>query len=137
MPTNKTGFVRFYNIIGTDRVAASLYESGELASTHGTVTTIGSRCYGLVGTRVLPKEVEVLPVGPERSAAIGALRSHQWHVIEKVIDRVTKDPAISDHCERTTPKYEGYGFAWNDPVFAAYVSDCEAPAGDFYVEWTE
>lgn len=137
--TKRTGLVHFYRIIGTARVVAVVLEPGSLTGTHSSVTTVGGKWYGYLGTRVLPADVEAMPVGKERTAKVDAYHIHQWHYIEKLIDRVMPHPEISDHCKRTDWKYEigTFGYVWNDQEFADYIAACDAPATYFPVEWTE
>lgn len=50
------------------------YEPSSIMGKHSTILHVEGQCYGAVGTRRLPAEIEALPVGLKRSAACDAFR---------------------------------------------------------------
>ncbi|TXH11820.1 MAG: hypothetical protein E6R03_13945 [Hyphomicrobiaceae bacterium] len=139
MLARKTGLVHFYRIIGTPTVVAEVLEPGDLVSTHSSITTVAGKWYGTLGTRVLPSEVHAIPRGDARLAAVQRHHDHQWHFIEKLIERAMLDPEIANHCKRTDWKYRIglFGYEWSDQIFADFLSSRDSSANYFTVEWTE
>ena len=136
MRRKRAGLVHFYRIIGTPTVVAEVLEPGDLASTHSSVTTVSGKWYGTLGTRVL-KEVEALPRGDARLAAVHRHRDHQVTWIHNLISKAAKDPTIAVHCDRTQPVYSMYRYEWSDQIFADFLSSRDSSANFFPVEWTE
>jgi len=133
----KTGLVHFYRIIGTPTVVAEVLEPGDLASTHSSVTTVNGKWYGTLGTRVLPKEVDAIPRGDARLAAVQRHRDHQVTWIHNLISKAAKDPTIAAHCDRTQPVYSMYRYEWSDQIFADFLSSRDSSANYLPVEWIE
>ena len=147
----KHGLVHFYRIIGTAHVIAVVYEPGELASTHSTITTCGSyaphgrsgkrvetQWYGRLGTRVLPLEIDAIPSGDVRLKAVYAFRDAQNARCQELIRQVAQDSEIAEHCARTPMDLSIAGeVSWFDPEFADALSSMEEPATYFPVTWTE
>lgn len=133
----KTGLVHFYRIIGTPTAVAEVLEPGDLVSTHSSITTVAGKWYGTLGTRVLPKEVDAIPRGDTRIAAVQRHRDHQVMWIHNLITMASKDPTIAQHCARTQPKYSMYSYEWSDQIFADFISSLDSEATYFPVEWTE
>jgi len=133
----KTGLVHFYRIIGMPTVVAEVLEPGEVASMHSSFTTVCGKWYGTLSTRVLPKEVEAIPRGNARTAAIQRHRDHQVTWIHNLISKVAKDPIIAAHCDRTQPVYSMYRYEWSDQIFADFLSSRDSSANFLPVEWTE
>ena len=70
-------------IIGTRMVVLSAWEPsvrlGSITHGHATITTLDGACYGRIGTRRLPAELEALPaMSAVRSAAVGAWQQAQY-----------------------------------------------------------
>jgi hypothetical protein len=137
MRRKRAGLVHFYRIIGTPTVVAEVLEPGDLASTHSSVTTVNGKWYGTLGTRALPKEVDAIPYGAARLAAVSAHREAQIATIHKLMAQVMLDPEIAEHCDRTSANYSWYRYEWSDQIFADFLSSRDSSANLLPVEWTE
>lgn len=67
-----------YQIIGTRIWIYALYEPSSYCGPHSSLLTIDDRCHGRVGTRRPSDDLEALPSGPTRSAAVCAFYEAQY-----------------------------------------------------------
>jgi len=70
--------VRGTRIIGTDVTVYEAYEPSSVTGPHSTITTIDGEWYGKIATRRLPDDINAIPVGPERSAAVYAFHNQRY-----------------------------------------------------------
>lgn len=116
----KHGYVDFYRIIGTDTVCACVYErTDEATNTHSTITTIKDVWHGRLGTRVLPAEIDAIPVGPERSRACNDFRRAQYKKAEDLIISAGLRAGILNDRNRDSRQAGVFGeLEWHDKALA-------------------
>ena len=67
-----------YSIFTTDFVVYCVWEPSAIMWRHSTITTINGKWYGRIGSRPLPPEMDKIPVGPERLAAVRKWQEDQY-----------------------------------------------------------
>ncbi len=83
--------VKKYRVIGTRVVCYNAYELDMFGTgrfpNHSSIThdDASNRWWGQLGSRELPPEIDALPVGPERWAAIDAYRDAQHELAYRAI----------------------------------------------------
>ena len=69
-------------IMGTSTTVYEAYEPssvmGNHSSSHSTITMIDGEWYGKIATRRLPADINAMPIGPERSAAVDAFHKARY-----------------------------------------------------------
>jgi len=58
--------VHKYNIIGTNLVVYNAWEPSSVMGKHSSITFIDSKCYGQIGHRHMPPEIDALPAGSQQ-----------------------------------------------------------------------
>lgn len=69
--------IQKYRIIGTESVIHVAYERSSVLGAHASISFIGDECFGRIGTKRPPAEIDALPAGPERIARVG-----EWYEAE-------------------------------------------------------
>ncbi len=78
--------VHKYNIIGTNLIVYNAWEPSSITGKHSTITFIDSKCYGQIGTRRMPPEIDVLPAGSEeRIKAVRRNYEEQYQEAYRII----------------------------------------------------
>ena len=65
-------------IMGTSTTVYEAYEPSSVAGNHSTITMIDGEWYGKIATRRLPADINAMPIGPERSAAVDAFHKARY-----------------------------------------------------------
>ncbi len=65
-------------IMGTSTTVYEAYEPSSVAGNHSTITTIDGEWFGKIATRRLPAEINAMPIGLERSAAVDAFHKARY-----------------------------------------------------------
>lgn len=65
-------------ISGTNTTVYEAYEPSSVAGNHSTITMIDGEWFGKIATRRLPADINAIPVGPERSAAVHAFHETRY-----------------------------------------------------------
>lgn len=76
----------------------SVWEKGEVVYTHSTITSFGggkevgqgngpTQWYGRLGTRELSKDINSIPVGPERYKAVDIWHNAQYNLAYDLINK--------------------------------------------------
>lgn len=147
--TKRSGLVKVHVLYG-GRVTAELYEPAHVMNTHHTITSninlttgLAHYCsheavkwYGQVGTRLLPADIEKLPIGDAWTASV---QGHRWHQICVIAEAVagTVKTHMSKHCTFAAAVRDGYAYTWQDQAFADLIRSMDSENTVFAVEWME
>lgn len=66
--------IQRYSILTTDILVYSAWEPSTITGRHSTITSLNNKWYGRIGSRLLPPDINKIPFGPERLAAV-----EKWH----------------------------------------------------------